>query len=164
MGEVHSLLQTLHPQGTVFLFAYPQYILSDGSNITNLIISHSTLPRFLVVNELHLFTHFEKLFQEEFSELNKGLFEHVSVRINLLLITATCTVQIIQSFEELIGMTHTEKHWKSALNMGNQSVYIDVYYKQYPITLLRHAMEEHLHPVFLLGYLIIVYSNERNKI
>ena len=59
-------------------------------------------------------------------------------------------------------MTHTVKHLPSALNMGNRSVFIDVCYKPYPITLLQHTMEEHLHPVSMLGVLIIVYSNGQN--
>ena len=46
-------------------------------------------------------------------------------------------------------MTHTVKHLPSALNMGNRSVCIDLCYKQYLITLLKHKMEEHLHPVLV---------------
>ena len=88
----------------------------------------------------------------------------MSVRIPFLSITATCSVRILRSFEELVGMTHTAKHWTSALNVGNRSVFVDVYYKQYPIKLLKHKMEEHLHPVSPLGGFIIVYSNGQNKL
>ena len=163
MGEVHSLLQTIHPQNIVVLFASPQCILNDVSNITNLIISHPTLLRFLVVDEFHLFTHFGKSFREEFAKLNEGLFAHVSGRINFLSLTATCTLRIIQPLKELIGMTHTAKHWSSTLNMVNPIVFIDVCYKQYPITSLKHTTEEHINPVSPLGNLIIFYFNVRKK-
>ena len=49
MGEVHYLLQTLISQGAVVLIAFRKSILNDGSKITNLLISHSTLLQFLVV-------------------------------------------------------------------------------------------------------------------
>ena len=93
-----------------------------------------------------------------------GLFAHLSVRIPLLSLTSNCNVRILQSFEELIGMTHTAKHWTSALNMGNISVCIDIFYKQYSITLLKNTMEEHLHPVYSLVNFIIVYLNgQKNR-
>ena len=73
-------------------------------------------------------------------------------------------MRIIQSFVELVGMKHTEKHCPSALNMVIRSVFTDVYHKQSTITLLKHTMEEHIHPVSPLGNFIIVYLNGQNKI
>ena len=77
MGEVHSLLKMIHPKGTVVNFSSQLCILNDVSEITNLLISNPTLLRFLVVDELLLFTHFGKLFREEFEKLNEGLIVHV---------------------------------------------------------------------------------------
>ena len=70
MGEVHSFPQMLHPQVTVVIFSYPHCIQNSGSKITDLLISHPTLLQFLVVGELHIFTHLGKSFREEFENLN----------------------------------------------------------------------------------------------
>jgi superfamily II DNA helicase RecQ len=88
------------------------------------------LLKFVVVDEVHLFTHFGRTFRSEFNDLKDGLFSKLPSSMPMLFLTATCTHAIDAAFQVMIGKSITRREWPipSIMSMGNRRTAIHVTY------------------------------------
>ena len=98
---------------TVLLFMSPQALQNNTCwqvLVKKLLIS--CLLRFVALNEIHLFVHFGMTFRLEFAALKELLFQYLlgdsipgKTCIPILLITATCSKNILNYLQLLSGLT-----------------------------------------------------------
>ena len=71
--EVMGLMKNLKDTSTIFIFCSPQSITEKFDTFVNALI-HDGLIRFVVVDKVHLFTHFGRSFRNEFNDLKDRFF------------------------------------------------------------------------------------------
>ena len=154
-------------QTSVLLFASPQSLTE--STIKN---RHNMLPflikkqliRLVVVDEIHLATHFGNTFRKEFGDLKSALFAKLNSNCPMIFLTATCTATIYSSFQELMNIKISSVHWPTPTEMLNRSVNIQATYTSKPFQHLMKTFKLLISDNPNLPSKIIVYSNTRSKI
>jgi ATP-dependent DNA helicase RecQ len=122
------------------------------------------LIRFVVVDELHLFTSFGRSFRNEFNHLKQKLLIKLNNLVPMLFLTATCTERILHSFEEMIGVSITHMDWPSAKELSTRRVAIFAYYSERPSQNMFKVIKKTLEDTSPLPKKSIVYSNIRRRV
>ena len=81
--EVMGLIKNMKDTSTLFIFCSPQSITEKFDTFVNALI-HDGLIRFVVVDEVHLFTHFGRSFRNEFNDLKDRFFQFVFLNANVI--------------------------------------------------------------------------------
>jgi superfamily II DNA helicase RecQ len=118
--------------------------------------------RFVVIDEIHLVSHFGSSFRKEFSALKDVLFKKISNHIPVLMLTATCNNWVYQSIQQILGVTINQVHWPSGEQMRHRSVAINVSYGTKSTSFITKSLKKNL--MEREDYKILVYSNSRNHI
>ena len=74
--DIMALIKNLKDTSTLFIFSSPQAITDKFRSFSTALIMDG-LIKFVVVDEVHLFTHFGRTFRDEFNLLNEHLFSKV---------------------------------------------------------------------------------------
>ena len=165
--EIMGLIKNMKDNSTLFIFCSPQSITEKFDTFVNALI-HDGLIRFVVVDEVHLFTHFGRSFRNEFNDLNDRFFSNLASSMPMLFLTATCTHTIDAAFQKMIGKSITHREWPipSIMSMGNRRTAINVTYSSRPygnmfksIALIQKESLENELPKK-----VIVYSNAKRRI
>ena len=165
--EILDLIKNLKDTSTLFLFCSPQCIANKFPEFFNSLIADG-LIKFVVVDEVHLFTHFGRTFRDEFNQLKDGLFSKLPQSMPMLFLTATCTLSIDVAFQTMIGKSITHREWPipSIMAFGNRRTAINVSYSSRPysnmfksIAVIQKEIEE-----LELPKKVIVYSNAKKRI
>ena len=129
LNTILSLIKNADDTTCVIIFSSPQSITAKYPHLVNELKS---LIRFVVVDELHLFTSFGRSFRSEFNHLNQKLFAKLNKLVPMLFLTATCTEDILASFETMIGVKITHMDWPSATELSPRRVGIYAHYSERP--------------------------------
>ena len=127
-----SVLQWITRLGnyaTIFIFCSPQSLIRNDHFLTFLL--DGQFINFVVVDEVHLFCKFANTCRREFSSLQQVLFSKFRqsrLHIPTLFMTATCSSEIIEDIESLVGFKLNHKHWSSPADMIHRSVALDTRY------------------------------------
>ena len=97
--------------------------------------------RFVVVDEIHLVNHFGRTFRNEFGALKDKLFAPLQNMIPMMFITATCTKEICESFQTLLGVTISNQHWPSPRKMATRQIAFNLFYTTQPLRLAKPIIE-----------------------
>ena len=108
LTEIMALIKkNLRDTSTLFIFSSPQCITNKFPFFAAALINEG-LIKFVVVDEVHLFTHFGRSFRNKFNYLKDGLFSKLSLTMPMLFLTATCTQAIEVAFQSMIGKSIIE--------------------------------------------------------
>ena len=157
---IHGVLKPNHLNDkTVILYSSPQFLVQHQDTFL-----HPILPmiRFVVIDEIHLVSHFGSSFRKEFSALKDVLFKKISNHIPVLMLTATCNNWVYQSIQQILGVTINQVHWPSGEQMRHRSVAINVSYGTKSTSFITKSLKKNL--MEREDYKILVYSNSRNHI
>ena len=167
LHEIMALIKNLEDTSTVFLFCSPQSITQKFQMFADSLIRDG-LIKFVVVDEVHLFTHFGRTFRSEFNDLKDGLFSKLPSSMPMLFLTATCTHAIDAAFQVMIGKSITRREWPipSIMSMGNRRTAIHVTYSSRPYgNMFKSIASIQTEPDELaLPKKVIVYSNAKKRI
>ena len=83
------------------------------------------LLRLIAYNEIHIFHHFSQTFRKEFAEIRSVL----EGPVRCLMMTATCTRQIIHSCQRILNLTPTNVYWGGQKEQEMQNVQFCVNYR-----------------------------------
>ena len=86
LHEIMALIKNLEDTSTVFLFCSPQSITQKFQMFADSLIRDG-LIKFVVVDEVHLFTHFGRTFRSEFNDLKDGLFSKLPSSMPMIFLT-----------------------------------------------------------------------------
>ena len=112
---------------SIIFFASPQAITGRYNPLVEYLIERN-LIRFIVVDEIHLVSHFGNSFREEFQLLKYKLFKKINPSIPMLFLTATCTTLIAADIQSMFGIELNRSHWPPPIDMVHRSVKINVAY------------------------------------
>lgn len=161
MNSILSLIKNADDTTCVIIFSSPQSITAKYPHIVNELKS---LIRFVVVDELHLFTSFGRSFRNEFNQLKQKLFIKLNNLVPMLFLTATCTDRILDSFETMIGVKVTHMDWPSATELSTRRVGIYANYSERPTQNMFKVIKKTLEDPSALLKKSIVYSNIRRRV
>ena len=165
LQELVELMQNYHPLKTIILFASPQSLLKERSPVLPYLISDACKLSMIVMDEIHLVTHFGMSFRKEFGALKNSLFKKVRNRnVPLLFLTATCTSRIKESLESMLDMRINYVHWPSPLEMVNRNVKLNITYSTKWLHSIKQSLKSNLTGDPELPTKVIIYSNQRTKI
>ena len=123
LPEIMALIKNLQDSSTLFIFSSPQAITDKFKSFGEVLIQ-DRLIKFVVVDEVHLFTHFGRTFREEFNHLNEHLFSKMPSTTPMPFLTATCsTEQIDVAFQKMTRKSITHCEWpipSTIMYMGNR--------------------------------------------
>ena len=165
--DIMALIKNLKDTSTLFIFSSPQAITDKFRSFSNGLITDG-LIKFVVVDEVHLFTHFGRTFRDEFNLLNEHLFSKMPPSMPMLFLTASCTKEIDVAFQNMIGKSITHREWPipSIMSIGNRRTAINVSYSSRPYgNMFKSIAAIQKEPVELeLPKKLIVYSNAKKRI
>ena len=162
--QVLTKIKTSQPDETLILLSSPQCIVGPASPLISHILSTKQLMM-VVLDELHLSHHFGRTFRPEFSKLKGALFSKLSSQVQILLLTATCSQQILEASPRLFGIevTDSNRYWPSAYYMANRSQALLSSYTPRNRKPLHTSISSILKDRSRHPNKIIVYGNTRNK-
>ena len=161
LNTILSLIKNADDTTCVIIFSSPQSITAKYPHLVNELKS---LIRFVVVDELHLFTSFGRSFRSEFNHLNQKLFAKLNKLVPMLFLTATCTEDILASFETMIGVKITHMDWPSVTELSPRRVGIYAHYSERPQQNMFKVIKKTLNDTSSLPKKTIVYSNIRRRV
>jgi ATP-dependent DNA helicase RecQ len=161
LNAILSLIKNADDTTCVIIFSSPQSITAKYPHLVNELKS---LIRFVVVDELHLFTSFGRSFRNEFNHLKQKLFIKLNNLVPMLFLTATCTERILHSFETMIGVSITHMDWPSAKELSTRRVGIYAHYSERPSQNMFKVIKNTLEYSSSLPKKSIVYSNIRRRV
>ena len=92
LQELIDLMKNCYPLKTFILFASPQSLLKEQSPILPYLVLDACKLSMIVMDKIHLITHFRMSFRNKFGALKNTLFQMVQNKnVPLLFLTATCT-------------------------------------------------------------------------
>ena len=100
---------------SIIIFASPQAITGKYNPFIEYLINRKLIC-FLVVDKIHLATHFGNSFRKEFLLLKDKLFQKINYSVPMAFLTATCSKFIATSIEQMFGFEFNgqwETHWSS---------------------------------------------------
>ena len=165
-ADVKELLLLLSEvdDGTITIhYSSPQFLVDRCPFFFEALLKIGVL-RFVAFDEIHLFSHFGRSFQDEFNKLKSELFVKLPRTVPCLFLTATCTRRIKESFETLIGFPITHLHWPSAHDMADRKVSLFISYSSRPFSNMLKSISRFLKINDALPKKFIVYSNVRFRI
>ena len=80
---------------SVIFFASPQAIMDRYNSLVKYLIKRNLIRLMIVVDKIHLVSHFGNSFREEFLLLKDKLLKKINPSIPMLFLTATCTTLIV---------------------------------------------------------------------
>ena len=167
LTEIMALIRNLRDTSTLFIFSSPQCI-TDKFPFFAAALINDNLIRFVVVDEIHLFTHFGRTFRKEFNDLKDELFSKLPSTMPMLFLTATCTQAIDVAFQKMIGKSITHREWPipSVMALGNRRTAIEVTYSSRPYANMYKCISSiQKEPIEVgLPKKVIVYSNAKQRI
>ena len=161
--ELLSILREADDGLTTILYSSPQFLVESFPTFFAGLLSTGLL-RFVVVDEIHLFTHFGRSFRTEFTDLKDKIFKKLPAKVPSLFLTATCTKRIKESFETLIGLDITHIHWPTAVEMVDRKVSLFIAYSSRPFSNMLNSIARLLKADDDHPKKFIVYSNVRSRI
>ena len=161
--ELLAILNEADDGLTTILYSSPQFLVKSFPTFFAGLLATGLL-RFVVVDEIHLFTHFGRSFRSEFTDLKDKVFKKLPNKVPSLFLTATCTRRIKDSFESLIGLDITHIHWPTAAEMVDRKVSLFIAYSSRPFSNMSNSIARLLKIDDNQPKKIIVYSNVRSRI
>ena len=147
LDKLQTSLMRLPPNVSAFIFASPQCI-RNRHHFRNYLLSNN-LIKFVVVNEIHLFTKFGNTFRGEFGQLKRSLFDKLrqsALKVPSLFMTATCTLDTITDMERISGYSFERRHWPSPSMMSHRAVGIEARYTHHHFSLLKRTIAAAIKP------------------
>mmetsp|Transcript_5305 Transcript_5305/g.7863 ORF Transcript_5305/g.7863 Transcript_5305/m.7863 type:complete len:250 (-) Transcript_5305:131-880(-) len=168
LTEIMALIKNLCDTSTLFIFSSPQCITEKFPFFAAALVNEG-LIKFVVLDEVHLCTHFGRTFRNEFNDLMDGLFSKLSSTMPMLFLTATCTQAIDTAFQTMISKSITHCEWPnlSIMSLGNRRTVIQVSYSSRPYMNMFKSIAAAIQtePVKLeLSKNVMVYSNAKQRI
>ena len=153
---------------SIILFASPQFLVNaKGKPILDTLLNPecSTL-HMVVLDEVHIASHFGNSFRSEFRLLKSKLYKKLPSCCKItLFMTGTCTETVLNHFQRMLGVTVNNYHWPTHDEMKHRSVSISLKYSSRTLK----EVTELLTPLLKSGTIdnpkkAIIYSNMRNRI
>ena len=154
-------LKNLSPIKTEVLITLPQTLLSRTVfPMLNHIIK-SNMIWFVVYDKIHLAAHFVgSSFRDKFAKLKNGFFLKFPPSMPTLVMPATYTPTIRESFETLIGTHINHTHWPALIDMVNRKQAIYFRYTNHPKSHVKTLLQkDHIKGDPLLPNKAIIYPN-----
>ena len=148
---------------SIIFFASPQAITDRYNPFVQYLIN-GNLIRLVVVDEIHLVSHFGKSFRKEFLLLKDLLFKKLNPSIPMLFLTATCSTLIAADIQSMFGIEFNRSHWPPPIDMVHGSVKINLSYTTRAFQFVKKTIKNDLAPHPSLPNKVIVYSNRRVRI
>ena len=112
LDELINLMKNYNPLKTVIIFASPQSLLKERSPVLPYLISDECKLSMVVIDEIHLVTHFGLSFRKEFCDLKDVLLRKIrGKKVPLLFLTATCTNCMKVSLKAMFSIKINHVHW-----------------------------------------------------
>ena len=152
---------------SVILFTSPQLLVgSKGEPIMKVLLDNeiSTL-HMVVMDEVHLASQFGSTFRTEFKLLKQKLYSRLPncCSINMVM-TGTCTLEIMQNFESLFGIKIDLTYWPNHEQMKHRTVCIKSKYTGTPMNEIKKVLNATMKgPSASRSTKILMYSNMREK-
>ena len=148
MNDTHLVrlmenLQNLHHENAVILLSSPQFFKTRGKQLLGY-LHQSHLINLVVMDELHLSHHFGRSFWPQFKSLKSLIFNRLLPLTPILLMTATCSLSIVDASEELFGVTITNQHWPSVYEMANRKQSLHATYSPLGIRYVKMLLPHYL--------------------
>ena len=136
-------LQNLHRDKAVILLSSPQFFETRGTSLLRY-LHQSKLIKLVVMDELHLSHHFGRSFRPQFKSLKSLIFNRLSPITPILLMTATCSLSIVDASKELFGVSITDQHWPSVYEMANRKQSFQATYSPLGIRYVKKLLPHYL--------------------
>ncbi len=165
MRSIYNFTKAYKAQeSTLVIYSSAQCITENriGFSIIN-DLRKRNLIRFVVVDEIHLFTEYGLTFRQEFVDLKRKFFSRFPKRVPMLFMTATCTESIKASFTKLTGIIINNEEWSTPRAMMHRSVHLDIKYTSQHFATLKKIIKPFLLPDPTLPNKCIVYTETRKK-
>ena len=176
-----NMLVSLSPNtdATIFLFSSPEFLLKEPWNSMIQTLLDNNLLRLICVDEAHQFVMFGYTFRPEFGLLKESLFQKiivpnvtdsltpsrfpVSLKVPLLLMTATFNTELLRLLQSMIGISITPSMylWSGRDEMQRRTVRISVsistQYLKFVKVILKDLLSSNLDKK------VIIYTNTATK-
>ena len=174
--DVDSLISMLlkipsNTNASIFLYSSPEKLLDPKwSNLVDELIKNKIL-KLICVDEVHQFVLFTLSFRTDICKLKNSFFKKIkdtshthNLRIPLLLMTATMTIELVQQFEQISGIILNPNNyvWASATEISRRHICINFEILPSHIlpklqNILKDVLENNLHKK------VIVYTSTAKK-
>ncbi len=143
---------------SIIIFTSPQAFQNYYYPFLQFLIQRDML-RLVVVDEIHLVTHFGSSFRKEFDELKSKLFNAIKSPLPMLFLTATCSTYIASTLQSMFGIQFNAVHWPAAADMKHRSVKVLLSYTSRAFQYVSATIKSQIKSHESLPNKVIVYSN-----
>ena len=166
--SVHQTWITrLGNHATILIFCSSQLLIRKDRFLTFLL--EGQFVNFVVVDKVHLFSKFANMFLREFTSLQRvllGKFRQSRNHIPTFFMTETCTSDLIEDIESLVGFKLNHKHWPSPADMIHRSIALDARYTTQHLNLLKSTISKAMMPSVTRPHIdrkCIIYTPTRSR-
>ena len=125
------------------LLSSPQFLEGRGKRLLQK-LHQSRLIKLVIMDKLHLSHHFGRSFRAQFKSLKTLLFNKLHPLTPILLMTATCSLSIVESLEELFSFHITDQHWPTVSKMANRNESFHATYSTLGICYVKKMLPNYL--------------------
>jgi len=148
---------------SIMIFTSPQAFHNYFYSFLSFMINRD-LVRLVVVDEIHLVSHFGSSIRKEFAGLKSKLFKAIKSPTPMLLLTTTCSTHIVSTLQLMFDIQFNAVHWPAAADMKHRSVKVMVQYTSRAFQYVSSTIKSQITPHPTLPNKVIIYSNCRVRI
>ena len=148
---------------SIMIFTSPQAFQNYFHSFLSFMINRD-MVRLVVVDKIHLVSHFGSSIRKEFAGLKSKLFKAIKSPIPMLFLTATCSTHIVSTLQLMFDIQFNAVHWPAAADMKHRSVKVMVQYTSRAFQYVSSTIKSQITPHPTLPNKVIIYSNRRVRI